>query len=333
MADKKISALTAAALPLAGSEVLPIVQSGSTVKVSSDDLTVKNIRSNASTGLLQVAGPAAASTRVVTVPDANFSAARIDAAQTFVGQQTFDSVLVNNATNGAALIQSGSTGSAVNQNITLNHSPGGGAYAYTNLQISGTDVFAAGKQLSSYAGNAVINAPLSTGKISLQIDGAEKLSVSSAGNLVVGVAGQGIDFSANTHAAGMTSELLGWYEEGAWTPTLSFGGASVGITYGTQTGKYTRIGNRVFFNLIIILTSQGSSTGGASISGLPFAAAEGVACSTLISNMSAVGTVPQSFANASAVDLYYQTTGANAQYTHGNFTNTAQLYISGCYRV
>jgi len=127
--------------------------------------------------------------------------------------------------------------------------------------------------------------------------------------------------------------LLSWYEEGAWTPTLSFGGASVGIIYGTQTGKYTRIGNRVFFNLIIILTSQGSSTGGASISGLPFAAAEGVACSTLISNMSAVGTVPQSFANASAVDLYYQTTGANAQYTHGNFTNTAQLYISGCYRV
>ncbi len=34
MADKKISQLTAAATPLAGTEVLPIVQSGSTVKVS-----------------------------------------------------------------------------------------------------------------------------------------------------------------------------------------------------------------------------------------------------------------------------------------------------------
>lgn len=39
MADKKISALTAAATPLAGTEVLPIVQSGSTVKVSVGDLT------------------------------------------------------------------------------------------------------------------------------------------------------------------------------------------------------------------------------------------------------------------------------------------------------
>jgi hypothetical protein len=39
MADKKISALTAASTPLAGTEVLPIVQSGSTVKVSVANLT------------------------------------------------------------------------------------------------------------------------------------------------------------------------------------------------------------------------------------------------------------------------------------------------------
>jgi len=39
MADLKISALTASTTPLAGTEVLPIVQSGSTVKVSVADLT------------------------------------------------------------------------------------------------------------------------------------------------------------------------------------------------------------------------------------------------------------------------------------------------------
>jgi len=39
MADKKISALTAASTPLAGTEVLPIVQSGATVKVAVTDLT------------------------------------------------------------------------------------------------------------------------------------------------------------------------------------------------------------------------------------------------------------------------------------------------------
>lgn len=39
MADKKISALTAATTPLAGTEVLPIVQGGSTVKVSIANVT------------------------------------------------------------------------------------------------------------------------------------------------------------------------------------------------------------------------------------------------------------------------------------------------------
>lgn len=39
MADKKISALTSATAPLAGTEVLPIVQSSTTVKVAVSDLT------------------------------------------------------------------------------------------------------------------------------------------------------------------------------------------------------------------------------------------------------------------------------------------------------
>lgn len=39
MADKKISQLTAASTPLAGTEVLPIVQSGATVKVSIANVT------------------------------------------------------------------------------------------------------------------------------------------------------------------------------------------------------------------------------------------------------------------------------------------------------
>lgn len=89
MADLKISQLTSATLPLAGTEALPIVQSSSTKKVSTDDLTVKNVRSNATTGILQIAGPGAETTRVMTVPNANFTAARTDDAQTFTGTQTF----------------------------------------------------------------------------------------------------------------------------------------------------------------------------------------------------------------------------------------------------
>jgi len=88
MADKKISALTPATTPLDGTEVLPIVQGASTVKVANNDLRPKQIQSNATSGVLQVSGPTSASTRVMTTPDANFTAARTDAAQSLTGDQT-----------------------------------------------------------------------------------------------------------------------------------------------------------------------------------------------------------------------------------------------------
>ena len=53
MADLKISALTASTTPLAGTEVLPIVQSGATVKVSVANLTAGRA---VSTGALSVIG-------------------------------------------------------------------------------------------------------------------------------------------------------------------------------------------------------------------------------------------------------------------------------------
>ena len=61
------------------------------------------------------------------------------------------------------------------------------------------------------------------------------------------------------------------YEEGNWTPVLKFGGGTTGITYNTQIGRYTKIGRQVFINATIYLSSKGSSTGVAQITGLPFA--------------------------------------------------------------
>jgi hypothetical protein len=58
----------------------------------------------------------------------------------------------------------------------------------------------------------------------------------------------------------------------SFTPTLRFGGGSTGITYTTQLGRYTRVGNLVAFNIVLILTSKGSSTGSATIAGLPVSA-------------------------------------------------------------
>ena len=61
----------------------------------------------------------------------------------------------------------------------------------------------------------------------------------SLGNLVQGTAAKGINFTANTPAAGMTSQLLNWYEEGTWTPTQGAGLTVVGAF--VSGGTYTRI--------------------------------------------------------------------------------------------
>lgn len=66
------------------------------------------------------------------------------------------------------------------------------------------------------------------------------------------------------------------YEEGSWTPVVRFGGASVGITYATQSGRYQKVGNKVTIWGNVILSSKGSSTGTMTMSGLPFTAGTGI---------------------------------------------------------
>jgi hypothetical protein len=61
-----------------------------------------------------------------------------------------------------------------------------------------------------------------------------------------------------------------YFADETFTPQLAFGGASVGITYSTQVGRYKKIGSRVFFQIRLVVTSKGSSTGDATITGLPF---------------------------------------------------------------
>lgn len=75
----------------------------------------------------------------------------------------------------------------------------------------------------------------------------------TGGNLKF-ASGHGIDFSADTNAAGMTSELLDDYEEGEWTVTLR-GGSVTSPTYtatplasGAHNARYVKIGNKVFFH-------------------------------------------------------------------------------------
>lgn len=84
-------------------------------------------------------------------------------------------------------------------------------------------------------------------------------------------AGNGIDFSAVTPAAGMTSQILTVYEEGTWTPTIR-GSVTAGTESGSKDASYARVGNRVFARLSLSAFTLTGAAGNIQITGLPFSA-------------------------------------------------------------
>lgn len=127
------------------------------------------------------------------------------------------------------------------------------------------------------------------------------------------------------------------YTASTFVPVLSFGGASVGITYGTQSGAYYRIGNLVLFTVHIVLTSKGSSTGSAAITGLPVAASGGWIVNYTVSGGGTLKNVPQANLNAGtsgASTIYLASvdgTGGFSALADTNFSNITNIYVSGSY--
>ena len=72
-----------------------------------------------------------------------------------------------------------------------------------------------------------------------------------------------------SNVASSDSQTLDWYEENTFTPTIA-GSTSAGTaTYAVQDGKFTRIGNRVFFELNLDWSGH-TGTGNMRVAGLPY---------------------------------------------------------------
>mgnify|MGYP005816011175 FL=1 len=89
----------------------------------------------------------------------------------------------------------------------------------------------------------------------------------SAGNLLFGTGSKGVYLGVTSATA---ANLLADYEEGTWTPALTFGGGATGISYHTQLGVYVKVGKMVWCGFYLRTTSNGSSTGATNLTGLPF---------------------------------------------------------------
>ena len=66
------------------------------------------------------------------------------------------------------------------------------------------------------------------------------------------------------------STLSNYVSATLFTPIVTIGGSTTGITYSQQNGLYTRIGSLVSFSIEIVMTSIGVLTGTVLITGLPF---------------------------------------------------------------
>ena len=116
--------------------------------------------------------------------------------------------------------------------------------------------------------------------LDLQANGTSRMVVQGDGKLLVGTTtantnggvlqlSGGITFPA-TQVAASDANTLDDYEEGTWTPQLEFGGATTGITYNARQGYYIKIGKQVFLTVYFNLSSKGTATGSATVTGLPF---------------------------------------------------------------
>jgi hypothetical protein len=149
------------------------------------------------------------------------------------------------------------------------------------------------------------------------------------------LSGGGLTFNGDTAAANALDD----YEEGTWTTGVSFGGASVGVTTSATTGTYTKIGRQVTVNGLLVLTSKGSSTGAAKITGLPFTVGNSTgnyapAC-LLFDNIAFANQFQgRTDFNTTIIDLFEVTElGVVTTLTNADFANNSTLAISLTYFV
>lgn len=141
---------------------------------------------------------------------------------------------------------------------------------------------------------------------------------------------QGLAFGALSSAA----NALDYYGEGAWVPTVNFNGNAVGLTYGAQQGRYTRVGNIVTWWCRIVMTAKGTSTGAMFISGLPFNAAANMSFYSSGGPFFAAMTSVASLAllvsaGESRIQPYHASVGS--QLTDANVTATTYIIATGQY--
>ena len=247
------------------------------------------------------------------------TALTFDGSQFAVNTSSSGIPLLVNGTGNTGLRVVGGTGTGLGSYLSLQAQGGNAALIGTEAAITGSGT-STNLMLFGYGSNSVIFAPAT----------AEAMRLDSSGNLLVGVATananggvlqlkSGITFPA-TAVAATDANTLDDYEEGTWTP--GFTGTVVGTL--TTDGKYTKIGNIVYWTATITATTSTTAVADtAVVENFPFVGVSFTyACSIMNrGNSASIGVAHTELS-----------TGATYVYTPG-WTAVASVGLSGFYSV
>jgi hypothetical protein len=270
MADSKISALPASTTPLAGTEVLPIVQSSTTKQVSVANLTAGRTFDALGMTLTSTdAGATEAPLLDLYRDSASPTAADTLAEIQFNGEDSAGNKQKYACIHGSIL--SPTSGSEQGQIHFETQTAGASTekmiIGTTNLVINEIGaVFSVriegdtdANLFYTDATNSRVGVGLTNPTEKFEVVGNIKLS----GN-VIPASGFGVDFAATSGTG--TSELLADYEEGTWTPVDASG---AGLSFTVSSARYTKIGRQVTCFMWVTYPATGN-TSAAEIGGLPF---------------------------------------------------------------
>jgi len=165
---------------------------------------------------------------------------------------------------------------------------------------------------------------VATGQSDIEITG---------GNIFFGTASKGVYLGVTSATA---ANLLADYEEGSWTPNLSWdSGGTTGVAYHTQVGTYVKVGKLVHAAFFLRTTNNGTGSGAATITGLPFTVKNTAAAygSSLVTNYRAgfsADHYPGGYAIKNDTGIYLQnldpdSTGSSGM-SESDWTDTGQIY-------
>lgn len=252
----------------------------------------------------------------------------------YVGAEA-SNILLQNAGVAAEsnVMRLGTTGSGTRQ-VSTTYIAGIAGVSVSNNSVALMDTTTG--QLGTVVGSAL---SLNTGTNALNIStdaSATTIAIGTGAAVKTLTIGSTNSTSSTTiNFGGSTGGALSTYiAPTTFTPTLTFGGGSTGITYAVNVGRYERIGDVIIFSIDLQLSNKGSSTGSAAVAGMPVAAGRTSIFVTSSNAITATGAITGRITVTGTtinIDQINAGTGARSAVTDTSFSNSSFIQISGTY--